>query len=49
MILSGFYLEDIQALTEAAEKLGFSLLKAESEQEWAMLLFEANALGRRDI
>ena len=49
MILSGFYLEDIQALTEAAEKLGFSLLKVESEQEWAMLLFEANALGRRDI
>ena len=49
MILSGFYLEDIQALTEAAEKLGFSLQKVESEQEWAMLLFEANALGRRDI
>ena len=49
MILSGFYLEDAQALTEAAEKLGFSLLKTESEQEWAMLLFEANALGRRDI
>ncbi|MBR5053802.1 MAG: 50S ribosomal protein L11 methyltransferase, partial [Bacteroidaceae bacterium] len=49
MILSGFYLEDIQALTEAAEKLGFSLQKVESELEWAMLLFEANALGRRDI
>ena len=49
MILSGFYLEDVQALTEAASKLGFSLLKTESEQGWAMLLFEANALGRRDI
>lgn len=49
MILSGFYLDDIQALTEAAERLGFSLLKAESEEEWAMLLFEANALSRRDI
>ena len=45
MILSGFYLEDVQALTEAASKLGFSLLKTESEQGWAMLLFEANALG----
>ena len=49
MILSGFYLEDIKPLTEAASKLGFSLLKTESEQNWAMLLFEANALGRRDI
>ncbi|MBR4130313.1 MAG: 50S ribosomal protein L11 methyltransferase [Bacteroidaceae bacterium] len=49
MILSGFYLEDVQALTEAASKLGFSLLETESEEGWAMLLFEANALGRRDI
>ena len=49
MILSGFYLQDIQALTETASKLGFSLLKTESEEEWAMLLFEANALGGCDI
>ena len=49
MILSGFYLKDIQALTEAAEKLGFCLKKTESEGEWAMLLFEADALGRRDV
>ena len=49
MILSGFYLQDIQALTEAAEKLGFSLQRKESDGEWAMLLFEANALGGCDI
>ena len=49
MILSGFYLEDVPALTEAAVQQGFSLLKTESEEEWAMLLFEANALGGRDI
>ena len=49
MILSGFYLQDIPALTEAASKLGFSLLQTESEEEWAMLLFEANALGGRDV
>ena len=49
MILSGFYLEDVQALTEAAAKQGLTLKKTESEQNWAMLLFEANALGRRDV
>ncbi|MBP5392533.1 MAG: 50S ribosomal protein L11 methyltransferase [Bacteroidaceae bacterium] len=49
MILSGFYLEDIPVLKEAASKLGFTLLKTESEGDWAMLLFEADALGRRDI
>ncbi len=45
MILSGFYLEDIRTLVEAASKLGFSLSKTENEGDWAMLLFEANALG----
>lgn len=45
MILSGFYLEDVQTLAEAASKLGFSLSKTENEGDWAMLLFEANALG----
>ena len=45
MILSGFYLEDVQTLVEAASKLGFSLSKTENEGDWAMLLFEANALG----
>jgi len=49
MILSGFYLSDIPVLTEAAMQYGFSLLKQESEEEWAMLLFEANALGGRDV
>ena len=49
MILSGFYQADIPALKEAAEQQGFSLQKEASEGDWAMLLFEANALGRRDV
>lgn len=49
MILSGFYRQDIQPLAEAASELGFSLLKTENEGDWAMLLFEADALGRRDV
>jgi len=49
MILSGFYLSDVHIMKEAAGQQGFSLLKQESEEEWAMLLFEANALGGRDV
>lgn len=49
MILSGFYQADIPALKEAAEQQGFSLQKEASEGDWAMLLFEANALGGCDI
>lgn len=49
MILSGFYQADIPALKEAAEQQSFSLQKEASEGDWAMLLFEANALGRRDV
>ncbi len=49
MILSGFYLSDIPALTEATVQHGFSLLQTENEGEWAMLLFEADALGGRDV
>lgn len=49
MILSGFYLSDVPVLVEAALQQGFSLLKQESEEEWAMLLFEADALGGRDV
>lgn len=49
MILSGFYRQDIPALTEAAARQGLTLQKTEYEGEWAMLLFEADALGGRDI
>ena len=49
MIMSGFYLQDIPALAEAAEQQGLSLKKTEKEDEWAMLLFEANALGGRNV
>ena len=49
MILSGFYLADVPVLTEAASRQGFSMKKQENEEEWAMLLFEADALGGRDV
>ena len=49
MILSGFYLSDIPVLREASVQQGLSLLKTESEGEWAMLLFEADAAGGRDV
>ena len=49
MILSGFYLSDVPVLTEATVQHGFSLLQTENEGEWAMLLFEADALGGRDV
>ena len=49
MILSGFYLSDVPVLMEAAAQQGFSLLRTESEGEWAMLLFEADAVGGRDV
>ena len=49
MILSGFYLSDVPVLTEAAVQQGFSLLKQENEEEWAMLLFEADTLSGRDV
>ncbi len=49
LILSGFYLSDVPILTEAAAQQGFSLLETESEGEWAMLLFVADAAGRCDV
>lgn len=49
MILSGFYLSDVPVLKEAAEQQGFTLIETKSEEGWAMLLFEANALGGRDV
>ena len=49
MILSGFYLSDIPVLKDAAVQQGFSLLKQENEGEWAMLLFEADAPGGRNV
>ena len=49
MILSGFYLSDVPILTEAAVQQGFSLLETKSEEDWAMLLFVADAAGRCDV
>ena len=49
IILSGFYLSDVPALTKAAMEQGFSLLRTENEGEWAMLLLEANAPGGQDV
>lgn len=49
MILSGFYLADVPVLKQAAAQQGFSLTETESEGEWAMLLFEADAPGGRNV
>lgn len=49
LILSGFYLKDVPILVAAAAEAGFRLLQTESEEEWAMLLFVADARGRRDV
>ena len=49
MILSGFYQPDVDTLTEAALQHGFFPIDMECEGDWAMLLFEADALGRRDV
>ena len=49
MILSGFYLSDVPILVEAAAQQGFSLQKTESEEDWTMLLFVADAAGRCDV
>lgn len=49
MILSGFYQPDVNTLTEAALQHGFFPIDMECEGDWAMLLFEADALGRRDV
>ncbi|MBO7119585.1 MAG: 50S ribosomal protein L11 methyltransferase [Bacteroidaceae bacterium] len=49
LILSGFYQTDVDTLTEAALQHGFFPLDMECEGDWAMLLFEADALGRRDV
>lgn len=49
MILSGFYTDDIPLLQEKATSLGFTLKSMKNDEDWAMLLFEADALGRMDI
>lgn len=46
LILSGFYLADVPVLEEAAAALGFRRERTESEEDWAMLLFVADAAGR---
>lgn len=49
LILSGFYQTDVDMLTEVALQHGFFPIDMECEGDWAMLLFEADALGRRDV
>lgn len=39
LLLSGFYNEDCQILTEKAESLGMRLEKKMTDEDWAMLLF----------
>ena len=49
MILSGFYEDDIPILLDKAKSLGLSLKGKRNEEEWAMLLLEADAAGRMDV
>lgn len=49
MILSGFYEDDIPILMDKAKILGLSLKGKRNEEEWAMLLLEADAAGRMDV
>ena len=49
MILSGFYENDIPVLMDKAKNLGFILKRKRNEEEWAMLLLEADTAGRMDI
>ena len=49
MILSGFYENDIPVLMDKAKSLGFILKGKRNEEEWAMLLLEADTAGRMDI
>lgn len=43
IILSGFYTEDGMALAERAGHLGMRLLRTDSENNWCMLVFAADA------
>lgn len=49
MILSGFYRSDVDILVGEASKHGLSLVKAESDGEWTMLLLEADAACGIDV
>ena len=49
MILSGFYEDDIPILLDKAKSLGLSLKGKRNEEEWAMLLLEADAAGRMNV
>lgn len=49
MILSGFYEDDIPIIMDKAKNLGFILKGKRIEEEWAMLLLEADTSGRMDV
>lgn len=46
MLLSGFYQENVPMLQRKAQELGMVLKKQESDGNWTMLLFEADAGSR---
>ena len=49
MLLSGFYVQDIPVLAERAAQLGMKVTEERTEEEWAMILLEADAAGRMDV
>ena len=49
MLLSGFYVHDIPVLAERASQLGMRVVEERAEEEWAMILLEADAAGRMDV
>jgi ribosomal protein L11 methyltransferase len=44
LILSGFYTDDDQLLTDKAQSLGLSLKAKNADNNWSCLLFKANTL-----
>lgn len=49
MLLSGFLDKDVPMLTEKAKTLGMRLTGQNTEDGWAMLLFETDAVHRTDV
>ena len=49
MLLSGFYLQDADAICHSAEELGLHPVKQDSHNQWTAILFETDAAGGMDV
>ena len=49
MLLSGFYLQDADAICHSAEELGLHTVKQDSHNQWTAILFETDAAGGMDV